>query len=78
MGPLMMSIRPKRIFFLDIFVSGRANSHRLRNILGYDTCDTYTMIGQYHYPHIKVKFCANVYVMYNVSQVVRQKLILNQ
>ena len=58
MGPLMMSIRPKCLF-CNIFGSGRPNSHWFRIIFGHNACDTYTMIGQYHYPHIKVTFCAN-------------------
>ncbi len=43
----------------DIFGSGSPNYHWFRIIFGTNTRDTYTMIGQYHYPHINVTFRAN-------------------
>ena len=56
--PLMMSISTKR-HFMDIFGSGRPNSHWFRIFFGHNTRDTYKMIGQYHYTHIMETCCTN-------------------
>ena len=58
LGPLMMSIGSKMPFW-EHFCSGRPNFHLFRIIFGHNARDTYTMIGQYHYPHITVTCCAN-------------------
>ena len=49
----------KKGHFWDISGSGRPNSQWFRITLRHNTLDTYTMIGQYHYPHTKVTFSAN-------------------
>ena len=59
MSLLMMSLMGIKGHFWDILGYGRPNSHWFRITFGHNTPDTYTRIGQYHYPHKKVTFSAN-------------------
>ena len=59
MGPLMLSIRPKKSHFQPISGSTSIIYDPFRFLFGHNTLHTYTIIGKYHYPMLKVSLCAN-------------------
>ena len=55
----MLSIRQKKTHFQPISGSTSIIYDTFRILFGHNTPHTYTIIGKYHYPMLKVPICAN-------------------